>query len=86
MREMADHFPELKKKVTMMKPLQPHQERVLAERDQLSERLEKLLAFFNSEIFSQVDWLEQSRMKRQAIHMERYLNVLNERIQAFNKI
>ena len=63
--------------------LQPHQERVVAEKTELSDKLSKLLAFFQSPIFSTLSEAEQSRLRNQARFMDGYSAVLAERIAAF---
>ena len=63
--------------------MEPHQQRVVDEKTELDERLTKLIAFFNSQIFSGLPTDEQDRMKRQADHMTNYSVVLGERIAAF---
>lgn len=65
-----------------MKNLEPHQYRLLNERAELRDRLEKLMAFINCEAFPCVPPLEQDRLKRQANYMGAYLDVLNERVAA----
>lgn len=66
-----------------MSTLAPHQERVVAERAELHERLEKLVAFVNDERFGSLDHDEQRRMQRQVRAMCDYREVLDERIAAF---
>jgi hypothetical protein len=61
----------------------PHQERVVTEKDELSEKLAKLLAFFQSETFSGLSEAERSRLRNQARFMDGYAAVLEERIAAF---
>lgn len=63
--------------------MEPHQQRVVDEKTELDERLTKLIAFFNSQIFAGLPADEQDRMKRQADHMTNYSVVLGERIAAF---
>lgn len=66
-----------------MTQLASHQQRVVAERDELAERLGKLLAFFQTAQFDRLDAAEQSRMRNQARFMDGYLAVLEDRIKAF---
>lgn len=66
-----------------MTQLAPHQQRVVAERDELADRLAKLLAFFQSPIFAGLSAAEQTRLRSQARFMDGYLAVLGERIEAF---
>ncbi len=54
--------------------------RVVEERNQLHERLVKLRAFMNSTGFTQIDEAEQRRLNLQAMHMDSYERVLNERL------
>jgi hypothetical protein len=64
--------------------MQPHQERVVAERNELSERIEKLAAFFETDLFSSLPTAEARRLCRQYGHMKSYLDILDERIEAFS--
>lgn len=63
--------------------MQPHQERVVAEKAELDDKLTKLTAFFDSTIFSSLPDEEQTRLRRQAHFMWQYSDVLGERIAAF---
>ena len=65
-----------------LKNLEPHQYRLLNERAELREKLEKLDLFIHSEAFPMVPPPECDRLQRQANHMGEYLNVLNERVAA----
>ena len=65
--------------------LQPHQQRVVAERDGLKDRLVKLDDFIEkSPVFQNVDPREQDRLRIQRSHMSCYLMVLEDRIQHFD--
>jgi hypothetical protein len=64
--------------------MQPHEERVVAERDQLQERLEKLQAFILTDKMSTLAADEQELLFRQCGHMQQYFNLLNRRIARFN--
>ena len=66
-----------------MKELQPHQQRVVTEQEELAEKLAKLLAFFQTPIFAGLSEAEQSRLRNQARFMDGYAAVLEERIAAF---
>ena len=59
------------------------QERMLKERDDLEERLEKLRKFFLSASFSDLGTEERKLLLRQERPMHDYLRVLNERIALF---
>jgi hypothetical protein len=61
----------------------PHQQRVVAEKAELDEKLEKLKAFFDTDQFKSINEDEQERMWRQADYMGDYSNVLGERIANF---
>ena len=64
--------------------LQPHQQRVVAERDELKDRLVKLDDFIEkSPVFQNVDPCEQGRLRLQRSSMSSYLMVLEERIEHF---
>lgn len=65
-----------------MKNLEPHQYRLLNERAELRDRLEKLDAFIHSWAFPCVPPAERERLQRQATYMGDYLGVLNERVKA----
>jgi hypothetical protein len=61
-----------------------YQVRVIAERDRLADDLEKLNAFIASPSFRDgVGQAERDRLVRQSTHMAFYLDVLDERIAAF---
>ena len=65
---------------------QPHQLRVIAERNELAKKYEKLEKFITLDpIFETLELEEQSRLDRQLYHMGSYLRVLGERIAAFEK-
>jgi septal ring factor EnvC (AmiA/AmiB activator) len=67
-----------------MSHLQPHQQRVIEERSDLAQSLERLRAFIRSEACAQlVAEDERGRLVRQAVYMGCYLQVLDERIAAF---
>jgi len=63
--------------------LQPHQERVVAERAELHTKVDRLDAFIRSDSFDMVPIDEQVRLARQLHIMMRYREVLDERIAAF---
>ena len=58
-------------------------ERVITERDELAERLAKLVAFLNGDASQALDEHEISRLRSQRYYMSGYHNVLDERIAAF---
>lgn len=61
-----------------------YQQRVVNERDDLSDKLSKLAEFLGSDMFYTLSESEQGRLKRQHIAMSSYFFVLNERIEAFS--
>jgi hypothetical protein len=63
--------------------LQPHQQRVIAERSELHERIDKLTAFINTQAFLEIQYAEQRRLIRQQVLMHELRDVLDERISAF---
>ncbi len=65
--------------------MQPHQERVIVEQKELSEKLDKLRTFVGGHSFSGVLRAEQLRLMRQLLAMSTYLDILNERIAAFQE-
>jgi len=70
-----------------MPELQPHQQRVVAERDELYTRWSKLSDFIGVNepgfIFANLDVAEQTRLKCQLSFMGGYLDMLDARIAAF---
>lgn len=65
-------------------PLKPHQQRVVDEKAELDERLQKLDAFTRTPTFDRLDGNERSLMLSQAEAMLRYSKILGARIEAFN--
>ena len=63
--------------------LQPHQRRVVTEKAELDEKIDKLTAFMDGPVFSGLDEAEQERLVRQLHYMGHYTAVLSERIAAF---
>ncbi len=60
-----------------------YQQRVVAEKKELDEKLGKLLSFFQTPIFAGLSDAEKSRLRNQARFMDGYAAVLEERIAAF---
>ena len=60
--------------------LQPWQERVVEEKEQLAERLEKLSAFLVSQACLSLPFEERCLLARQAQTMAQYLDILLDRI------
>lgn len=63
--------------------MQPHEQRVVAERDDLKERFEKLEAFLDGDIFRNMTVRDRTLLRRQYGHMEGYLKMLDLRIKYF---
>ena len=63
--------------------MHPHQQRVVAEKMDLDEKLVKLVAFAKTDIYSGLSEAERKRMDRQARAMTAYSIVLGERIASF---
>ena len=63
--------------------MQPYQERVVAEKKELDERLAKLKTFLMGAIFQGLTTDEKLRLSKQAKLMKEYSDMLGERIAAF---
>jgi uncharacterized protein (DUF169 family) len=61
----------------------PHQERVVVEKKELDEKIEKLTAFKEGEVFAGLPVQEQERLSRQLRAMTEYSEILGERISEF---
>ncbi len=59
------------------------QNRVIAEKSELDEKLEKLCSFKRTQIFAGLPVMEQERMNLQSYIMLQYSSVLGARIAAF---
>lgn len=66
-----------------MSVLQPYQQRVVWEKEELDERRESLGRFKNSVAFARLPWQEQERLNTQAHLMTALSAVLGARIEAF---
>jgi hypothetical protein len=66
--------------------LQPHQQRVVAEKAELDEKLTKLNAFCSQQggVFDSLPTEEKRRLTEQQGHMAAYSDVLRRRIEAFS--
>ena len=68
----------------MAKVLAPHQQRVVDERSELNEKIDKLKAFImESPIYKTLPPEEQKRLNRQCDVMIEYSRILGDRIEAF---
>jgi len=63
--------------------MEAYQERMIEERDELTERIGKLKTFSGTKIFENLDLREKQRINAQGHSMSLYLHILNERIKAF---
>jgi len=61
----------------------PHQKRVVDEKAELNEKLNKLRQFFLSEQYYSLDREEMLRLQKQAEVMQAYSDILSERISHF---
>lgn len=66
-----------------MTTLLPHQQRVVDEKAELDEKLERLIAFIGSGKYLDLSDSEMVRLLRQSNYMTDYSKVLGERIAAF---
>lgn len=66
-----------------MQTLAPHQQRVVAEHRDLTEKITKLDEFIRGDVFTTLPNDEQSRLSRQLSFMRGYANTLSDRIAAF---
>jgi hypothetical protein len=63
--------------------MQEHQLRVVREQEELEFKLDKLWLFIKTDMFNNLDYLEQNRLARQHEAMFQYNAILKERINAF---
>lgn len=63
--------------------LLPHQQRVAEEENELGMKIIKLASFLNTDKFKEICIHEQLRLSQQLVVMERYQNILQERIAHF---
>lgn len=63
--------------------LQPHQQRVVDEKNELVEKLQKLMRFKTTPTFQALALHEQNLLREQEIVMDRYAHILGERIAAW---
>jgi hypothetical protein len=62
--------------------LEPHQQRMIDEHSELSQRLSDLRRFFDNPYFKDLPEAERVRMKAQELFMTGYENILSQRIAA----
>lgn len=63
--------------------MQPHEQRVINEKAELDERIQKLNAFVRGDVFFNLAYIEQMRLCRQLTVMREYSTILYERIANF---
>ena len=63
--------------------MKPHEKRVLKERDELEDKLVKLESFLKTDAYLRVEQPQRMLLGRQANIMRTYLNILDQRIEAF---
>ena len=63
--------------------MQPHQQRVVDEKEELDDKRAKLAAFAHTEIFAGLPQDEKDRLEHQGFHMGAYSDILCARIAAF---
>ena len=61
----------------------PHQKRVIYERQELDEKLQKLGSFLFGDIFNSLHEDERTRLLKQNAYMTMYRDILDARIAAF---
>lgn len=63
--------------------MQPHQQRVIDEKNELSDKIYKLSSFRTTDMFKSLSEKEQALLTVQLNTMIEYENILEERIQLF---
>lgn len=63
--------------------MKPHEERVVAEEKDLSDKLNKLGVFIAGEPFQALDFEDRRLLQEQQIYMTKYASVLRQRIARF---
>ena len=63
--------------------MEDYQLRVISEKEELDEKLNKLNKFFLTDLFLSMSEDEKNLMFDQAFHMDSYSNILQQRVDAF---
>ncbi len=63
--------------------MKPHEQRVIDEKTELDEKIQKLVAFFQTELFDGLSSYDQALMQMQANAMLTYAGILTLRISQF---
>jgi hypothetical protein len=61
----------------------PHQERVVAESNDLRQKLDKLSAFIGGDIFNKLDREDRDLLIAQRVFMDAYFGILRQRSARF---
>jgi hypothetical protein len=64
--------------------MREHQARMIAEKTELDDRLDKLKEFINGPTYDTLHPAEQQRLRSQRYYMDGYSQVLEQRIDAFS--
>lgn len=65
--------------------MQPYQERVITEKQELDTKIEKLTTFFSTTTFNALSVIDRTMLKAQHSVMQQYSKILEERIARFTK-
>lgn len=65
--------------------MKPHEQRVVDEKNELGEKLEKLLTFLQTDLYKSLNEKEQELLYFQSQVMEDYYEVLQQRIDLFTR-
>lgn len=65
--------------------MQPHEQRVVTERDQLQEKIVKLENFIEGPVFEAMEYVDRKFMRIQMMAMMTYCEALNSRIGRFSE-
>jgi hypothetical protein len=63
--------------------MQPHQQRVVDEKQELDDKITKLMAFIGGDIFKSLERRDQELLSQQLGHMRSYSETLSLRIERF---
>lgn len=66
-------------------PKESYQQRVVIEKGELEEKIEKLSKFLPSATFKSLPEIDQVLLRRQLAYMEGYSRILSKRINRFNE-
>lgn len=65
--------------------IKPHEQRLVNEEDDLSDKWNKLNAFLKTVVFNELEMADQCLLRAQLSAMTAYLDILNMRIQRIPK-